>query len=346
MRIEKRFASVAVNVNCQYGRPKRFFKSSPTNSASSVGSISVIPLRTCFATASATTSGECPVIAPVSPRQRSTYSRPSAQVKCAPFACVTKTGKSPAHFFIQFIGTPPSSDFSARRYSSADRGCSATNRFASRSWSALSLSLLIAAIGLTQLVDDFFGRVCARSSRQPVARMRSGTTKEKPAHRCLVPRPIQYWPHRENLVECQFTVVNVPARTSVRRFEILRRHDMGAFDKLRQRWRIRRKRLDRNVREFPATRVPIPLAQLVWRKLEIRREHMFAFRRERGIENGRDRHIQIRRRGNLPVLRSVKRLLQVINFRPNMNASRKRLAESIRPDSIGKRRKLRQTAER
>src|SRR5882762_8690657 len=143
MRMEKRLASVAVSVNCQYGKPKRRFRSSPTKAPSSVGSISVIPCFTRFATASATISGECPVIAPVSPRHKSTYSFPSAQVKCAPFAFVTKTGNSPAHFFIQFIGTPPSSDCCARLYNSAERGCSATKRLASRSCNFFNFSRLM-----------------------------------------------------------------------------------------------------------------------------------------------------------------------------------------------------------
>ena len=145
MRIENRFASVAVSVNCQYGNPNRFFKSSPRNSASSVGNISVIPSRARFATVSTTTSGECPVIAPVSPRHRSTYSCPSTHVKRAPFACATKTGNAPAHFFIQLIGTPPISEFSARLYSAADRGCSATNSFSWRSNRLSSLALSIVA---------------------------------------------------------------------------------------------------------------------------------------------------------------------------------------------------------
>jgi hypothetical protein len=71
-RIAKRFASVAVSANCQRGSPNRRESSSPTHSASSLGSISVIPRATRSCTARTVASGEWPVIAPVSPRQRST----------------------------------------------------------------------------------------------------------------------------------------------------------------------------------------------------------------------------------------------------------------------------------
>ena len=43
IRIIQRFASVAVSENCQYGTPKRRASSPPTQAASSVGSIVVIP---------------------------------------------------------------------------------------------------------------------------------------------------------------------------------------------------------------------------------------------------------------------------------------------------------------
>jgi hypothetical protein len=70
-RIEKRLASVAESANCQYARPKRFCNSSATKTASSDGSISVMPRFTCSSMAFAVANGECPVMAPVSPRQRS-----------------------------------------------------------------------------------------------------------------------------------------------------------------------------------------------------------------------------------------------------------------------------------
>ena len=71
IRITNRFASVAESVNCQLRSPKRRCISSPTAAASLVGSIAVIPLATRSWTAATVGAGECPVIAPVSPRQRS-----------------------------------------------------------------------------------------------------------------------------------------------------------------------------------------------------------------------------------------------------------------------------------
>ncbi len=84
MRSSQRLASVAVSENCQYGRPKRRPSSSPTQAASSVGSIVVSPARS--AIARVTGSGEWPAIAPVSPRQKSAYSLPSTSTRRAPLA--------------------------------------------------------------------------------------------------------------------------------------------------------------------------------------------------------------------------------------------------------------------
>ena len=67
----KRLASVAVSVVCQNGRPNRRASSSPTQIASSVGSMNVMPRRARSAIAATEAAGAWPVIAPVSPRQRS-----------------------------------------------------------------------------------------------------------------------------------------------------------------------------------------------------------------------------------------------------------------------------------
>ena len=58
--------------------------------------------------ASATPTSPCPVIAPVSPRQKSTYSMPSASTNLAPSACSKNTGWVPGHLVIHGIGTPDS----------------------------------------------------------------------------------------------------------------------------------------------------------------------------------------------------------------------------------------------
>ena len=50
---------------------------------------------------------ECPVMAPVSPRQKSRYVNPSTSVKCAPLASLTKTGCGLAQRAIQFVRSTP-----------------------------------------------------------------------------------------------------------------------------------------------------------------------------------------------------------------------------------------------
>jgi hypothetical protein len=58
--------------------------------------------------ASATGAGECPAIAPMSPRQKSISSWPSMSRSRALRAVAWYTGNPPAHIRIQVIGTPPS----------------------------------------------------------------------------------------------------------------------------------------------------------------------------------------------------------------------------------------------
>jgi hypothetical protein len=104
----------------------------------------VIPCWARRATASATAGSAWPPMAPVSPRQRSTYSTPSTSTSRAPDARATKTGKAPAHRVIQGIGTPASSEPPACSASSRERGCVATKRLSSsarrdvrRAWSTM-----------------------------------------------------------------------------------------------------------------------------------------------------------------------------------------------------------------
>jgi hypothetical protein len=87
-RIAHRLASVAVSVKLHAGTPKRLLSWSPTTAASSVGSIVVAPPSSPSrrVTASTTGVGEWPAIAPVSPRQKSTYWWPSMSVSRAPRA--------------------------------------------------------------------------------------------------------------------------------------------------------------------------------------------------------------------------------------------------------------------
>src|SRR4029077_6144317 len=174
---------------------------------------------------------ECPVIAPVSPKHKSTYSRPSTSVKCAPFARVTKIGNAPAHFFIQFIGTPPSSESCAALDIAPDLVWSIMKRCSSREESSLNFFRFIAVIfscmgmmdlsrysrdgalrsGIpsSQLVNNFLRRIRSARSRQAISGMRPAAAHKQSAHRRLVPRPIQNRPHLKQLIQRQLTVKNV-----------------------------------------------------------------------------------------------------------------------------------------
>ena len=83
-RSTKRLASVADIASCHEGSPNRRASSSATQAASGEGSMVVMPRLARSASASVTWGSACPVIAPVSPRQRSTYSFPSTSVSRAP----------------------------------------------------------------------------------------------------------------------------------------------------------------------------------------------------------------------------------------------------------------------
>ncbi len=73
-RTAQRLASVAERVKLHSGIPNRRVSSSPTHCASSLGSIVVTPPSSPIrrATAAVVGAGECPAIAPVSPRAKST----------------------------------------------------------------------------------------------------------------------------------------------------------------------------------------------------------------------------------------------------------------------------------
>jgi len=132
-RSTKRLASVADSVNCQAGIPNRLRNCSPAATPSSLGSIVVRPRAASRAIAATVAAGACPVIAPVSPRQKSVYSIPSTSISLAPSASETQIGKSPGQRVIQFIGTPDSSGPPACSPSSRERGCSLLKRVRSRS---------------------------------------------------------------------------------------------------------------------------------------------------------------------------------------------------------------------
>ncbi len=93
-RRAQRFASVAVSVKLQRVTPNRRVSSAATQAASSVGSIVVAPPASPKRRVSAacTATGECPAMAPVSPRQKSMNSLPSRSMSRAPDAAAWKIG--------------------------------------------------------------------------------------------------------------------------------------------------------------------------------------------------------------------------------------------------------------
>jgi hypothetical protein len=123
-----RLASVAVLVICHSGRPKRAASSSAATTASSPGNIVVSRARRCRANARAIGGGEWPNMAPVSPRQKSMYSCPSTSTKRAPCAWSTNSGQGVDQSAIQCIGTPPTSEPTARSASASERGWVARKR--------------------------------------------------------------------------------------------------------------------------------------------------------------------------------------------------------------------------
>src|SRR5437588_5351669 len=174
---------------------------------------------------------------------------------------------------------------------------------------------------LSQFADDFARRIRAASARQAIARMRSGTTEEQPANWRLVARPIEHRPHGEELVQRKLAVKNVAPGETVTGFQVLRRDDLHSFHQTGEIRRVGAKCVDHRQAEVPSPQVPMPFSQLVRSALHVNREHMFAVGRERRIENRGNGGIQVRRFGNLTVLRIVEGALQVVNVRPNVNAA-------------------------
>ena len=120
MRSSQRLASVAVSENCHSGTPKRRPSSSPTQAASSVGSIVVMPgrlaqrrhrrLRRVPGHRAGVAEAEVHVLVAVD----------VDQARAARLGEVDRG--APAHVVIQLIGTPASSEPRARSCSSRERG--------------------------------------------------------------------------------------------------------------------------------------------------------------------------------------------------------------------------------
>ncbi|MCY1560942.1 hypothetical protein D9M68_981400 [compost metagenome] len=105
-RSTKRLASLADRAICHIGRPNVVERALPTATALVAGSMQVRPCAACSEMARASGAGLWPNMAPVSPRQKSLYRTPSAQVSVAPSACATNSVAGLGQSRIQCSGTP------------------------------------------------------------------------------------------------------------------------------------------------------------------------------------------------------------------------------------------------
>ena len=148
--------------------------SSPaTHAASAVGSIVVAPRPARSATVAVTAGTAWPPIAPVSPRQRSTYSWPSTSRNVPAAASATNSGKSPGQRRIHAIGTPASEVRDRRRRQARpSAGARRGSGPRSRSCSSASRAAVEAAASTGPVVAMTTGpRACATTSarRSPAA---------------------------------------------------------------------------------------------------------------------------------------------------------------------------------
>src|SRR4029077_15288696 len=109
--------------------------------------------------------------------------------------------------------------------------------------------------------------------------------------------------------------------------------------------RISAQGLNHNVHQVAATVAPVSRSQIVGSELEVGGKNVPPFRRERRIEHGWNGDVEMGSGGNLAVLRSVKRALEVIDLMANVNAARECLAEAVGANRIGKGWKVRQVAQ-
>jgi len=73
----------------------------------------------------------------------------------------------------------------------------------------------------------------------------------------------------------------------------------------------------------------VPVLSLYGANWKYRGKHVLPFRRERRIENRRNRDVENGRGGNLAVLRGVEGFLKIIDFVADVNAAGKRFAGKL-----------------
>src|SRR5271155_163087 len=203
--------------------------------------------------------------------------------------------------------------------------------------------------------------------------MRAGAAEIKSTDRRFVARPIENGAHGEELIERELAMENLSAGETVNGFQIVRSDDLHVFDEAGKIGRVFGKCFDDDVAEVFAADAPVCFvfiwtcqavdfvrgnsaidfigswssggtSQLKRSELHISRKHVLAFGRERRIEKRGNGDVEIGCGGKFAVLRGVKRMLKIIDFWANVNAASERLDETVRRDSVGKRRESGKTA--
>src|SRR5271154_7192443 len=114
----------------------------------------------------------------------------------------------------------------------------------------------------------------------------------------------------------------MPTRKPVSFLEVARRENLPGQNLVRKIRSIRGQSLDDRVREPIALLGPTTLPELVGGELHVDGHHVLPFGRERVVQNGRNRNIEIRCTRKSAVLRIVERALEIIDSRADMNAPR------------------------
>ncbi|MNC28963.1 hypothetical protein D3C75_771950 [compost metagenome] len=140
----------------------------------------VRPRPACSRRAAAIGAGEWPNMLPVSPRQKSTYSRPSTSTKRAPSARSTNSGTGVDQSLIQCIGTPPNSAWRARPASATDCGCCSRKRWRSRAARACTAVSAIPLEFMLEHLVEFFTHLRAAQRAKSIQAPDQPTPPNKP----------------------------------------------------------------------------------------------------------------------------------------------------------------------
>src|SRR5690349_10718199 len=117
--------------------------------------------------------------------------------------------------------------------------------------------------------------------------------------------------------------MNVSAAEPELLFEIEWCNHLARHNHLTQTRRVRFELIDHIARKLVAPRRPVAVFQIVGRELHVNRHHVFACGCERRIAERRNRDIEIRIARKLTILRSVEGALEIVDLRPEVNATGK-----------------------